>query len=403
MTLRLSRRSRSAFTLIELLIVIAIIALLIGILLPAIGGARKTARMTVCMSNMRNFAIATASYAAENRDKLFNYSWTRGTPIPPDFARFLPVASQYADNDMHGAAMQFTYIMQRRLNLTDPDKFATPEGWFPYVHYAHIPLLDYMSAQLPFKVGACPEDRSLQALQASYLNVDNAGVPVPPISGEKDARWRLPFRLSYTIHSAHYSPDKTYNVSEATGLGGTVNKVAGIVYAANGFVYLSDNATPNSMPMGSLANKKMTDIRFPSQKTWMSDDYGRHFGRKANYFADPQCRQPLAFYDNSIRVFMTGETNPGWMPDRKSNRESMTKRFSWFQEQSEYDPPIANATTSPTGKLGYNAPAGWFQMTRGGLRGWDVPRGGVRSVVFANGTMSPKVENELDTTDSNAY
>jgi len=402
MIFRPFRRSRSAFTLIELLIVIAIIALLIGILLPALGNARRAAKTAVCMSNMRQFSVASASYSAENKDKLFNFSWVRGTPIPPDFSRFLPVKSQYADNDMHGAAMQFTYIMQRRLGLTDPEKFKMPEGWFPYVHYSHIPLMDYMSGMMPMQIGACPEDRSLQQLQKEYKNVDEAGVPVPPISGDSDARWRLPFRLSYTVHPSHYSPDKVYGVMEGIGNGGSAQKVAAIIYAANGFANISDGGRPETMPTGSLGNKKITDIRFPSQKTQMSDDYGRHFGKKANFFADPLCRQPLSFYDNSVRVYMTGDTNPGWDPSRKSEREKMTKRYAWFEEQSEYNPSMANSVIQG-GKQGYRAAAGWFQMTRGGMRGWDVPRGAVRSVIKGDGTMEAKAENELDTTDSNAY
>lgn len=51
-----------AFTLIELLIVIAIIALLIGLALPSLAGARKTARTVICQSNMRQLGIATQGY-----------------------------------------------------------------------------------------------------------------------------------------------------------------------------------------------------------------------------------------------------------------------------------------------------------------------------------------------------
>jgi prepilin-type N-terminal cleavage/methylation domain-containing protein len=397
------RRSRSAFTLIELLIVIAIIALLIGILLPAIGGARKSARMAVCMSNMRQFAVATASYAAENKDRLFNYSWIRGTPIPPDFSRFLKVSSQYADNDMHGAAMQFTYVMQKRLNFKDPEKFAMPENWFPYVFYSHIPLMDYMSSQMPSPVAACPEDKSLQMLQREYTNVDAAGIPLPPNSGELDARWRFPFRMTYTIHSSHYSVDKKYSGMGEDGR----SKTAPIVYSESGGMRFSDNVNnPAQILTGSLGRKRLTDIRFPSQKTWLSDNYGRHFGRTATFYADPACRQPLGFYDSSVRVFMTGDTNPGWNPKSEGTREKMGERFTWTEVMNDYSPRVAN-TKSRTDDKGntiteFVAAAGWYQMTRGGMRGWDVPRGSVRSRIV-NNFMEPKTENELDTTVSNAY
>ena len=60
---------RRGFTLVELLVVISIIALLIGILLPAIGKARDKARVLASSNNLHQLGIAHQSYAADWGDR----------------------------------------------------------------------------------------------------------------------------------------------------------------------------------------------------------------------------------------------------------------------------------------------------------------------------------------------
>lgn len=63
----------SGFTLLELLVVIAVLSILTGLLLPALTAARTAARNTQCKSNLRQLALGFVAYAAENRGAMMPY------------------------------------------------------------------------------------------------------------------------------------------------------------------------------------------------------------------------------------------------------------------------------------------------------------------------------------------
>ena len=75
------KNGTAAFTLLELLVVVAIIAILASMLLPALAKAKTSGKKAVCNSNMRQMGIAVLLYVSDNESKFPIYSYAnRPTP-----------------------------------------------------------------------------------------------------------------------------------------------------------------------------------------------------------------------------------------------------------------------------------------------------------------------------------
>ena len=140
-----SRRSgNNAFTLVELLVVIAIIALLIALLLPSLARARDRARIAVCQTTQRQELVALTSYATDQGEYPTQFDWSasnldwQGKPNNWNFDE--------------GAGFGVTippllasqgYVVSPNSILCDavqPDSSWSAAGWYPvsigYYHYA---------------------------------------------------------------------------------------------------------------------------------------------------------------------------------------------------------------------------------------------------------------------------
>lgn len=129
------RPARPAFTLIETLVCLAIVAILTGLLLPAIRAARSSAREVACVAALRSYAQAVHAYASDARD------------LPP-------AARVVTPDDQFGWSSNGTTV---RL---DHD-----HGGFSLVQYEHQGWFSIYilarSSYLPIEASYCPDQRSI--------------------------------------------------------------------------------------------------------------------------------------------------------------------------------------------------------------------------------------------------
>jgi prepilin-type processing-associated H-X9-DG protein/prepilin-type N-terminal cleavage/methylation domain-containing protein len=163
---------RRAFTLVELLVVVAVIALLIALLLPALASARKSARASVCLANLRGIGQGTVMYESDNQGLVipsYNMTGVVGDTTPLDGWGPILDRDGYMDSNRTGVSNPFycpdtvdVAGVATGQTGTDPNN---PKGWLDW------PFTRTGSANIPQTI---PERRFEKIIRVAYwINADN--------------------------------------------------------------------------------------------------------------------------------------------------------------------------------------------------------------------------------------
>jgi prepilin-type N-terminal cleavage/methylation domain-containing protein len=142
-------RLQPAFTLFELLVVMAILGLLAALLLPAFGRARETARGAVCMSNLRQLGIGLQLYVQENNNRM-PVMRDRVTDTNASGANLLPGMDSVLSNHL-GNVRVFQCPSDRKGVY---EQTGTSYGWNSLLNgqnadNLHVLTMDFGSSQTP--------------------------------------------------------------------------------------------------------------------------------------------------------------------------------------------------------------------------------------------------------------
>lgn len=187
---RLARDLHKGFTLIELLVVVAIIALLIGVLLPALGKAREGARRSGCLSNLRQMVLFASVYAEDNE------GWYPVLPPPRtgsgNLPRNPPITTQSGYQHRYGGlAGQFSLLQ----NAPATGAYRYADGFYaewlgnqwkiPSDQKSTPIMQPYMDTGGDFGVLQCPADNLDGGENGNAFPV----VSPKKISSERDVNW----------------------------------------------------------------------------------------------------------------------------------------------------------------------------------------------------------------------
>ena len=334
-------RSGRGFSLVELLVAVGVIAVLVAIALPVLAGARRAARATVCAANLQQLGVATSVYAGDERDQIWALTWRRGNEHS-DYRRLhRPGSTRVALGD------QVIDAIRRKDYEAMPALSRWPTlGWAPTGVFSHVTLIDYLGGRFPLPATHCPEDRE-RLLTAGDPQAYRRGEVTGRVPEDNDLLYA--YASTYTPVPASYDPNQSLGVrSRETRLGSPASRRM-FNTSFWGYEWAEDRILTNARG-AKAGGLRLDHVAQPSAKVHVYDHADRHSQSEARHYALPGARQPLLFFDASVRTLSIDDANVGWKPNDPNDPDGA--RFPL----SRNDPTLYHAR---------------FRWTRSGMQGVD--------------------------------
>lgn len=337
---------RAGFTLIELLVVVSIIALLIGILLPTLGEARRQAGIVSCVATIRSNGQGAASFSSDNQDRLPSAPEGNGATQGPTTGERGRPALVMA-NSLDGGLNGFRFRPQERqtpaglnyqtYNTAADSKAIGVEGfWFVAFGNYMVEARGDAMLQEPF---LSPTDRSRKNSWNTYRNT--------PPDGRNSETYLVASTYWYVLPALFetrlFSRNGPFG-DQAGGGGAQVNVQEARVF------------------------HRATSVAFPSNKVAFYQHYATHdrgasfWNNRGSTFKDGTATS-VAQFDGSAKSVLPWRESQVFQPDQAG---------SAFTEDAG---PVRDmpAQLGPAFGAPYSRRNQYFRFTFGGLGGRDLP------------------------------